>query len=75
MVSEQFKSRFQLSWSHYVFLLKIEDENEHKFYEIEASKENWSLPELRRQFDSSSPNRKGSITKRQGVYIGQPNTG
>ena len=30
MVSDQFKSRFQLSWSHYVFLLKIEDENERK---------------------------------------------
>ena len=42
-----------LSWSHYVFLSKINDERERHFYEIEASGNNWSLPELKRQFDSS----------------------
>ncbi len=42
-----------LSWSHYVFLSKINDESERHFYEIEASGNNWSLPELKRQFDSS----------------------
>src|SRR4030042_3300070 len=42
-----------LSWSHYVFLSKINDENERHFYKIEASGNNWSLPELKRQFDSS----------------------
>ena len=43
---------FQLSWSHYVFLMNL-PENERKFYEIEAVKQNWSLRELERQFNSS----------------------
>lgn len=48
------KSRlpFNLSWSHYVFLMKL-PEAERKFYEIEAVKQNWSLRELERQFNSS----------------------
>lgn len=44
---------FRLSWSHYVFLMRIEDAAERNFYEIEASNQGWSLPELRRQFNSS----------------------
>lgn len=43
---------FPLSWSHYVFLMRL-PENERKFYEIEAVKQNWSLRELERQFNSS----------------------
>jgi len=44
---------FRLSWSHYVFLMGIDDENERRFYEIESANQNWSLRELRRQFNSS----------------------
>jgi hypothetical protein len=43
------KSPFTLSWSHYVELLTIKDPGERSFYKIEATNENWSLPELRRQ--------------------------
>lgn len=43
---------FKLSWSHYVFLMRL-PEAERKFYEIEAVKQNWSLRELERQFNSS----------------------
>jgi predicted nuclease of restriction endonuclease-like (RecB) superfamily len=43
---------FPLSWSHYVFLMRL-PEAERKFYEIEAAKQNWSLRELERQFNSS----------------------
>jgi predicted nuclease of restriction endonuclease-like (RecB) superfamily len=43
---------FQLSWSHYVFLMRL-PEAERKFYEIEAVNQNWSLRELERQFNSS----------------------
>ena len=46
-------SAFPLSWSHYVFLIGIDDENERRFYEIESHNQNWSLRELRRQFNSS----------------------
>lgn len=44
---------FSLSWTHYIQLLKIEDKTERDFYEVEASKENWSVRELQRQFNSS----------------------
>jgi predicted nuclease of restriction endonuclease-like (RecB) superfamily len=43
---------FTLGWSHYVFLLRIKDPNELSFYEIEAGAQNWTVRELRRQFDS-----------------------
>lgn len=45
--------QFVLSWSVYVFLMGITDEKERSFYEIEAFKQNWTVRELRRQFDSS----------------------
>ena len=43
---------FQLSWSHYLILMRIVNEPERKFYEIEAYKSNWSVRELERQLDS-----------------------
>lgn len=43
---------FSLSWSHYVFLIAIKNAEERQFYEIESAQNDWSLPELRRQFDS-----------------------
>jgi predicted nuclease of restriction endonuclease-like (RecB) superfamily len=45
-------SVFTLSWSHYIQLMKIEDENERDFYEIEATQNNWSVRELTRQYNS-----------------------
>lgn len=44
---------FKLSWSHYLKLMRIDDVNERKFYEIESFKCNWSLKELQRQYDSA----------------------
>lgn len=44
---------FLLSWSHYLLLMRIENEEERSFYEIEASNQNWSVRELERQFNSS----------------------
>ena len=43
------KSPFTLSWSHYVLLLTVKDPAERSFYEIEAAREGWYLPELKRQ--------------------------
>ncbi|MBP3520083.1 MAG: DUF1016 family protein [Oscillospiraceae bacterium] len=45
--------RFFLSWSHYLKLMRITNVEERHFYEIEAVKNDWSLSELKRQFDSS----------------------
>lgn len=44
---------FMLSFSHYVFLCRIENVAERKFYEIESSTGNWSLEELKRQYNAS----------------------
>ncbi|MDR2409395.1 MAG: PDDEXK nuclease domain-containing protein [Bacteroidales bacterium] len=44
---------FRLSWSHYLKLMRIENEAERKFYEIESINNNWSLRELQRQSDSA----------------------
>ena len=42
-----------MSWSHYIQLLKIEDENERNFYEIESIQNHWGKRELIRQFNSA----------------------
>ena len=52
-ISETSFRNFDLSWSHYLKLIRIDDTNERKFYEIEAYKNNWSIRELQRQFDSA----------------------
>lgn len=44
---------FILTWSHYIFLMNIEEVKERKFYEIEAIKYSWSLRELKRQYNSA----------------------
>ncbi len=43
----------QLSWSHYLQLMRIENADERSFYEIEAVKSNWSVRTLQRQYNSS----------------------
>lgn len=47
------KASHKLSWSHYVELLKIDDELERSFYEKQAIAERWSVPELKRQKSAS----------------------
>lgn len=43
---------FKLGWSNYCLLMRIDDSKERDFYEIEASKNNWSVRQLQRQYDS-----------------------
>lgn len=42
-----------LSWSHYLILMRIESNEERRFYEIETQKQNWSVRQLQRQYNSS----------------------
>lgn len=44
---------FTLSWSHYLVLMRIESDAERGFYEIECQKQNWSVRQLQRQYNSS----------------------
>lgn len=50
--SETVSRKFELSWSHYIFLTRVSNENERNFYEIESTQNAWSLRELKRQFNS-----------------------
>lgn len=52
-IQQTASAEFKLSWSHYLKLMRIDDENERKFYEIESVKNNWSVRELDRQYDSA----------------------
>ena len=47
------KISFSLSWSHYLELMIIEDQDKRNFYEKECISSNWSVRELRRQLDTS----------------------
>jgi predicted nuclease of restriction endonuclease-like (RecB) superfamily len=53
-IADEFSTNpFILSWSHYLKLMRIDDEQERQFYEIECHRNNWSLRELQRQYDSA----------------------
>lgn len=52
-IPQTLSAEFKLSWSHYLTLMRINDENERRFYEVESIKNNWSLRELKRQLNSA----------------------
>ena len=58
---------FTLSWTHYVFLLGIKNPDEHSFYEIEAADQNWTVRELKRQFDSGLYERLALSRDKEGI--------
>jgi len=74
------KPSHKLSWSHYVELLKIDNELERNFYENQIVLENWSIPELKRQKKAAlflrlaaSKNKDGVLQlARQGQSIQKP---
>jgi len=44
---------FNLSWSHYLILMRIKNVDERRFYEIEAARQGWTFRQLQRQYGSS----------------------
>ncbi len=60
--------KFYLSWSHYLKLMRIENTDERHFYEIESVKNDWSLTELKRQYNSSLYERIALSTDKDKVY-------
>lgn len=60
--------KFFLSWSHYLKLMRIENVDERHFYEIESVKNDWSLREMKRQYDSSLYERLALSTDKDKVY-------
>jgi predicted nuclease of restriction endonuclease-like (RecB) superfamily len=57
----------KLSWTHYVFLLGVKDPNERSFYEIEATEQNWTVRQLKRQFDSGLYERLALSRDKEGI--------
>lgn len=51
--AKSFTELFPLSWSHYIILCRIKNNDERSFYEIETTQGHWSVRELQRQFDGS----------------------
>lgn len=45
-------TKFTLSWSHYLILMRIKNADERSFYEIESTANHWSLRNLERQMNS-----------------------
>ena len=52
-ITQTVSAEFKLSFSHYLILMRIDRIEERNFYEIEAIKNDWSLAELQRQFNSA----------------------
>lgn len=44
--------RDELSWTHYRFLVKVENDETREFYMREAAKSQWSTRQLERQINS-----------------------
>lgn len=57
----------KLSWSHYLELLKLEDEKEISFYAHQTVIDNWSVRELKRQINSMLFHRLALSTDKAGV--------
>lgn len=60
--------KFYLSWSHYLKLMRIDNIEERHFYEIESVKNDWSLSELKRQYNSSLYERLALSADKDMVY-------
>ena len=60
-------AEFKLSWSHYIKLIRIDTEEERKFYELESIENNWSLRELQRQYDAALYERLALSRDKKGV--------
>lgn len=66
-ISKSLISLFKLTWTHSVFLMRIDDEKERRFYEIESEKYNWSVRELKRQYNSALYTRLALSRDKKGV--------
>ena len=64
-ISETTKN--SLSWTHYLVLIRIANPEERNFYEIESLNNNWSVRELKRQFDTALYERLALSRDKEGI--------
>jgi predicted nuclease of restriction endonuclease-like (RecB) superfamily len=57
----------RLSYSHFIELIRIEDELQRFFYEVEAIKNNWSIRELKRAIGTSLAFRTAMSTNKEAI--------
>ena len=57
-----------ISWTHYVVLLGITNQEERAFYEIEAAKQSWSVKILQRQINSCLYERLALSRDKESIY-------
>jgi len=58
---------FTLSWSHYLILMRIKNNEERRFYEIEATNQQWGYRQLQREYGSSLYERLALSRDKEGV--------
>ena len=46
-------AQFQLDWSHYQVLMRIDNDAARRFYEVESTSQQWTVKQLQRQVGSS----------------------
>lgn len=64
---DDFTPKFTLSWSHYLLLMRVEDPDARRFYEIASSQQQWSKRQLSRQIGSSLYERLALSRDKEGV--------
>ena len=57
----------RISWTHYVFLMRLKDLNERAFYEIETAENMWDVEQLKRQFNSALYQRLALSRDKEGI--------
>jgi len=57
----------KLSWTHFIELMRIEDDLKRAFYEIQTLQNLWSVRDLRRQLDSLLYERVGLSRDKEGI--------
>ena len=57
----------KLSWTHFIELMRLEDDLKRAFYEIQTLQNTWSVRELKRQIDSLLYERVGLSRDKEGV--------
>lgn len=58
---------FSLSWSHYLLLMRVDNLDARRFYEIECTQQQWSKRQLSRQIGSSLYERLALSRDKEGV--------
>jgi len=57
----------RLSYSHFIELIRVEDDLQRLFYEVETIKNNWNIRELRRAIDTSLAFRTTMSTNKEAI--------